>query len=64
MCMLLNQAEEKDHFYEQLIVLVTSVAPSEPLVIAADFDGHAVQHSQGSVSIMVGMVMEHRFRKG
>ena len=33
-------AEEKDHFYEQLLVLVTSVAPSETL-------GHVGQHSQG-----------------
>ena len=45
--MLLNQAEEKDHFQEQLIVLVTSVAPSEALVIAADFNDHAGLHSQG-----------------
>ena len=45
--MLLNQAEEKDHFQEQLIVLVTSVAPSEALVIAADFNVHAGLHRQG-----------------
>ena len=45
--MVLNQTEEKDHFYEQLIVLVTSVAPSEALVIAADFNDHAGLHSQG-----------------
>ena len=40
-------AEEKDCFYEQLLVLVTSVAPSETLVIVGDFNGHVGQHSQG-----------------
>ena len=40
-------AEEKDRFHEQLLVLVTSVAPSETLVIAGDSNGHVGQHSQG-----------------
>ena len=40
-------AEEKYCFYEQLLVLVTSVAPSETLVIAGDFSGHVGQHIQG-----------------
>ena len=40
-------AKEKDRFYEQLVVLVTSVAPSKTLVIAGDFNGHVSQHSQG-----------------
>ena len=40
-------AEEKDRFYKQLLVLVTSVAPSETLVIAGDFNDHTGQHSQG-----------------
>ena len=39
-------AEEKDCFYEQILVLVTSVTPSEPLVIAGDFNGHVSQYSQ------------------
>ena len=39
-------AEEKDRFYEQLLVLVTSVAPSETCV-AGDFNGLVGQHSQG-----------------
>ena len=39
-------AEEKDRFYEQLVVLVTSVATSETLVIAGDFNGHVGQHTQ------------------
>ena len=34
-------------FYEQLVVLVTSVAPSETIVIAGDFHGHVGRHSQG-----------------
>ena len=42
-------AEEKNRFYEQLLVLLTSVALSETLslVIAGDFHGHVGQHSQG-----------------
>ena len=40
-------AEEKDHFYEQLLVLVPTVLPLKTLVIAGDFNGHACQHSQG-----------------
>ena len=40
-------AEEKDRFHEQLLVLVTSVASSETLVIAGDFNSHVGQHSQG-----------------
>ena len=39
-------AKEKDRFYEQLLVLVISEAPSETLVIAGDFDDHVGQHSQ------------------
>ena len=40
-------AKEKDRFYEQLLVLVTSVDPSETHVIATDFNGHVEQYSQG-----------------
>ena len=40
-------AEEKDRFYEQLLVLVTSVSPSETLVITGDLNSHVGQHSQG-----------------
>ena len=39
-------AEEKDRFYKQLFVLVTSIVPSETLLIAGDFNGHVGQHSQ------------------
>ena len=38
----------KRSFYEQLLVLVTSVAPSETLVIAGDFNRHVGQHNQDS----------------
>ena len=49
MCMLQPglSAEEKDLLNEQVLVLVTSLAPSETLVITVDFNGHAGQHSQG-----------------
>ena len=40
-------AEEKYRFYEQLLVLVTSTAPPETILIAGDFNDHAGQHSQG-----------------
>ena len=40
-------AEEKNRFYDQLLVLVTSVASSETLVIAGDFNGHVGHCSQG-----------------
>ena len=40
-------AKEKNRFYEQLLVLVTSVASSETLVIAGDFNGHVGHCSQG-----------------
>ena len=40
-------AEEKLRYYKQLLVLVTSVAPSGTLVIAIDFNSHVSQHSQG-----------------
>ena len=39
--------EEKYCFYEQLLVLVTSVAPSETLVLAGDFNCRVGQHNQG-----------------
>ena len=39
--------EEKDRFYEQLLVLANSVVPSETLVMAGDFNSHASQDSQG-----------------
>ena len=42
-----HSAKKKDHFYEQLLVLVTSVARSETVVIAGDFNVHVGQHSQG-----------------
>ena len=38
----------KRSFYEQLLVLVTSVAPSKTLVIAGDFNHHVGQHNQDS----------------
>ena len=56
-------SEEKDCFYEQLLLLVTSAAPSETFVITDDFSGYVSQHRKFSVSIMVGMVMEHGIRK-
>ena len=40
-------AEQKDRFYEQLLVLVTSVATLETLVIAGNFNVHVGQDSQG-----------------
>ena len=40
-------AEIKDRFYELLLVLVASVAPSETLLTVVDFNGHVGQHSQG-----------------
>ena len=40
-------AKEKDRFHKQLLVLVTSVAPSETLVITCDFTGHIGRYSQG-----------------
>ena len=49
-------AEEKDRFYEQLVVLVTSVATSETLVML-------VSIVRFSVDMMVGMVTEHGVRK-
>ena len=39
--------QKNDHFYEQLLVLVTSVAQSETVVIAGDFNVHVGQHNQG-----------------
>ena len=38
--------DEKDRFYEQMLVLVTSVAPLETLVIAGDFNSPVGQHIQ------------------
>ena len=40
-------AKEKDRFHKQLLVLVTSVAPSEILVITGGFTGHIGRYSQG-----------------
>ena len=41
-------AVEKDRYYEQLLILVISVAPSEtPFRDTGDFSGHVGQHSQG-----------------
>ena len=47
-------AKEKDRFYEQLLVLVTSESPSETFVIAGDFDDHVGQHSQSFSQYHVG----------
>ena len=57
-------AEEKDCFYEQLIVLVTSVAPSETLVIAGDFNGYVSQHSQGFNQHLGGYGYGTRYKEG
>lgn len=38
--------EEKDSFYEQLLVLFTSIAPLVILVMAGGFNGHVGQQSQ------------------
>ena len=38
--------EEKDNFYEQLLVLFTSIAPLEIIVIGEGFNGHVGQHCQ------------------
>ena len=54
----------KDHFYEQLLVLVTSVALSETLVIAGDFNGHVGQHSQGFSRHHGGYGYEKRNQEG
>ena len=56
-------AEEKYHFYEQLLALVTSVAPSETLIIAGDFKVMLVSIAKVSVGIMMGVVMEDGIRK-
>ena len=63
--MLLNQISllKKNCFYEQLLVLVTSVAPSETLVIAVTSMVMLVSIARVLVDIMVGMVMEHRIGK-
>ena len=39
--------EEKDCFYEQLLIIVISIASSETLVKAGDLNGHVRHHSQG-----------------
>ena len=56
-------AEEKDGFYEQLLVLVTSVAPSRTLVVVVELTVMLVSIAKVSVRMMVGMVMEHWTRK-
>ena len=55
-------AEEKDGFYEQLLVLVTSLASSKTLVVV-ELTVMLVSIIKVSVGIMVGMVMEHWTRK-
>ena len=55
--------EEKDGFYEQLLVLVTSVAPSKTLVVVVELTVMLVSIAKVSVRMMVGMVMEHWTRK-
>ena len=56
-------AEIKDRFYELLLVLVTSVAPSETLLTVVDSMVMLVSIAKVSVDIMVGIIMEHRIRK-